>query len=61
LKITMLNLFGIAAINLTNKLNRAVELYKVRPSKELKNEIVEMTMDRRNIYMYNKEVIDKYI
>ena len=57
----MLNLFGIATINLTNKLNSAVELYKVRPSKELKNEIVEMTMDRRNIYMYNKEVIDKYI
>ena len=57
----MLNLFGIATINLTNKLNRAVELYKVRPSKELKNEIIEMTMDRRNIYMYNKEVIDKYI
>ena len=61
LKIIMQSLFGIAIVNLTNRLNKKVELYKVNPDKGLKHEIVEMMMDRRSIYMCNKDIIGKYL
>lgn len=51
----------IAKINLTNKLNEKVDEYKKERTAERKREIAELMQDKREIYLSNKRIIEKYI
>jgi len=50
----------IAKINLTNKLNKKIDEYKKEHTAERKREIAELMIDKRELYLFNKKVIEKY-
>ena len=51
----------IAKLNLSKKLDETINLYEQNKSSELKSEIIELIKDKREIMLYNTEVIKKYI
>ncbi len=54
-------LMDIAKMNLANKINLTRARYKLNPTKQLKNELIELTSDRKELFMFNTEVIKKYL
>lgn len=51
----------IAKLNLSKKLDETINLYEKNQSSELKSEIIELIKDKREIMLFNTEVIKKYI
>lgn len=54
-------LMDIAKVNLANKINRVRCEYKINPTDRLKKELIELTNDRRELFLFNQEVIKKYL
>lgn len=50
-----------AKINLSNKLNEKIEEYKKSPTAEKKGEIAILMNDRQQLFLFNKEIIKKYL
>lgn len=51
----------IAKISLANKINEKMAEYKSNPSIELKKEIIKLMQDRKELYLFNLDVVKKYI
>lgn len=60
-KIDYINLMDIAKTNLNNLINDTMELYKKRKDYETKGKLINLINDRRNIFLFNKETIRKYL
>lgn len=54
-------LIDIAKLNLSTKLSEKIELYDKNRSFELKNKIIELIKDKKEIIQFNEDVIKKYL
>lgn len=60
-KMDYIDKIEIAKTNLTKKLNDRIDEYKKERTAERKKEIAELMQDKREIYLSNKRIIEKYI
>lgn len=60
-KIDYVNLMDIAKINLSNLINEAANLYKKEKNSENKNRLISLIYDRNKIFLFDKEIIKKYL
>lgn len=51
----------IAKINLIEKLNEKMREYKEEPNIQTKKEILELMKDRRQLFLFDTVIIEKYI
>lgn len=51
----------IAKLNVVTELNEKIELYNQNKTSELKNKIIELMKDKREIMLFNQDVIKKYL
>ena len=56
-----MDLIDIAKINLMKKFNIKIDEYEKNPSLELKKEIVDISLDRKQLYMFDIPTIQKYL
>lgn len=56
-----MDLIDIAKINLMKKFNIKMDEYEKNPSLELKKEIVDISLDRKQLYMLDIPTIQKYL
>ncbi len=56
-----MDLIDVAKINLMKKFNSKMEEYEKSPSVELKKEIINISMDRKQIYSFDIPTIQKYL
>lgn len=56
-----MDLIDIAKINLMKKFNIKMDEYEKNPSLELKKEIVDISLDRKQLYMFDIPTIQKYL
>ena len=59
--IDYINLMNIAKINLSNSINDNMELYKKQKNHETKRKLMNLIYDRKNIFLFDKETIKKYL
>lgn len=59
--IDYINLMNIAKINLSNCINDNMELYKKQKNPETKRKLMNLIYDRKNIFLFDKETIKKYL
>lgn len=59
--IDYINLMNIAKINLSNSINDNMELYKKQKNPETKRKLMNLIYDRKNIFLFDKETIKKYL
>lgn len=55
------DLMDIAKINLSNIINNKMKEYRLHQTVELKNELINLLNERKELFMFNKKIIDKYI
>lgn len=60
-EIDYINLMDIAKINLNNCIKDTMELYKKEKNPEIKRKLLDLIYDRRNIFLFDKETIKKYL
>lgn len=60
-KMDYIDKIEIAKTNLNKRLNDIIDEYKKEHTAERKREIAELMQDKREIYLSNKNVIEKYI
>lgn len=60
-KIDYINLIDIAKINLSNCINDTVEQYKKEKSPEIKTKLINLIYDRKNMFLFDKKTIEKYL
>ncbi|MBQ7411075.1 MAG: hypothetical protein IJW20_06820 [Clostridia bacterium] len=56
-----INLMSIAKENLNAKINFAMEKYKLEKTKERKMELIYLIEDRKQLFLFDKNVISKYL
>ena len=56
-----MDLIDVAKINLMKKFNLKMDEYEKNPSLELKKEIVDISLDRKQLYMLDIPTIQKYL
>lgn len=56
-----MDLIDVAKINLMKKFNLKMDEYEKNPSLELKKEIVDISLDRKQLYMFDIPTIQKYL
>ena len=59
--IDYMDLMDVAKINLMKKLNMKMDEYEKNPSSELKKEIINMSIDRKQLYSFDIPTIKKYL
>lgn len=59
--IDYISLMDIAKINLSNILNNKMAEYRKSPNHELKKELMNLVNDRKELFLFNTEVIEKYL
>lgn len=59
--INYMDLIDIAKINLMKKFNVTMDEYEKNPSIELKKEIINITIDRKQLYSLDIPTIQKYL
>ena len=57
--IDYMDLMDVAKINLMKKLNMKMDEYEKNPSSELKKEIINMSIDRKQLYSFDIPTIKK--
>lgn len=50
-----------AKLNLSHKLSRKIEEYKSNPTLERKSEIAILMNDRQQLFLFDKNIIKKYL
>lgn len=61
MEIDNVDLIDIAKTNLSELINEKKEEYKKNKTKEIKAELLELLKDRDEIFLFNKDVIKKYV
>lgn len=56
-----ITLMDIAKINLSGIINAKMKEYKNAHKAELKEEIIKLLNDRKELFMFNQNVIEKYL
>lgn len=56
-----MDLIDIAKINLMKKFNFKMDEYEKNPSLELKKEIIDISIDRKQLYSLDIPTIQKYL
>ena len=56
-----MDLIDIAKINLMKKFNSKMDEYEKIPSVELKKEIIDISIDRKQLYSLDNPTIQKYL
>lgn len=56
-----MDLIDIAKINLMKKFNFKMDEYEKNPSVELKKEIIDISIDRKQLYSLDIPTIQKYL
>lgn len=56
-----MDLIDIAKINLMKKFNLKMDEYEKNPSAELKKEIIDISIDRKQLYSLDIPTIQKYL
>ena len=56
-----MDLIDIAKINLMKKFNSKMDEYERNPSLELKKEIIDISLDRKQLYSLDIPTIQKYL
>lgn len=59
--IDYITLMDIAKINLSDKINYRMKEYKKSNNLDLKREIIYLLNDRKEIFLFNKKIIEKYL
>ena len=59
--IDYISLIDIAKLNLTNLINNKMSEYKKLPNPDLKCQIIDLFNDRKQLFLFNKNVIEKYL
>lgn len=59
--INYISLIDIAKINLSNKFNYKLQEYKKNQTSELKEDIIKLVQDRKKIFLFDKDIINKYL
>lgn len=59
--VNYMDLIDIAKINLMKKINSKIEEYEKNPSIELKKEIIDISLDRKQLYSLDIPTIQKYL
>lgn len=59
--INYMDLIDVAKINLMKKFNSKMEEYENTPTVELKQEIIELSFDRKQLYSFDIPTIQKYL
>lgn len=59
--IDYINLMDIAKINLNEKINNAMNAYKKERNSERKIELIKLLNDRKRLFFFDKEIIEKYL
>ena len=60
-KIDYINLIDVSKMNLNNYINIAMQNYKENRSKEDKDRLIELINDRKKLFLFDKEIIKKYL
>lgn len=56
-----MDLIDVAKINLMKKFNSKISEYEKTPTDELKKEIINISIDRKNLYSFDIPTIQKYL
>lgn len=56
-----MDLIDVAKINLMKKFNSKMSEYEQTPTEELKREIINISIDRKNLYSFDIPTIQKYL
>ena len=59
--IDYMDLIDVAKINLMKKFNSKMNEYEKTPTDELKRDIINISIDRKNLYSFDIPTIKKYI
>lgn len=59
--INYMDLIDVAKINLMKRFNSKMEEYENTPTVELKQEIIELSFDRKQLYSFDIPTIQKYL
>lgn len=59
--VNYMDLIDIAKINLMKKFNLKMEEYEKTPTPELKQEIIKISFDRKQLYSFDIPTIQKYL
>lgn len=59
--IDYMDLIDVAKINLMKKFNSKMDEYEKKPTDELKKEIINISIDRKNLYSFDIPTIQKYL
>ena len=56
-----MDLIDVAKVNLMKKFNLKMDEYEKNPSLELKKEIIDISIDRKQLYKFDISTIQKYL
>lgn len=60
-KIDYINLIDVSKMNLNSYINIAMQNYKENRRKEDKDRLIELINDRKKLFLFDKEIIKKYL
>ena len=59
--IDYISLLDVAKMNLNERINETMRLYKEQKDSSKKKELINLLNDRQNIFLFDKETIRKYL
>ena len=59
--IDYVSLLDVAKLNLNERINETMRLYKEQKDSSKKKELINLLNDRQNIFLFDKETIRKYL
>lgn len=59
--IDYVSLLDVAKMNLNERINETMRLYKEQKDSSQKKELINLLNDRQNIFLFDKETIRKYL
>jgi hypothetical protein len=59
--IDYVSLLDVAKMNLNERINETMRLYKEQKDSAKKKELINLLNDRQNIFLFDKETIRKYL
>lgn len=59
--IDYVSLLDVAKMNLNERINETMRLYKEQKDSSKKKELINLLDDRQNIFLFDKETIRKYL
>lgn len=59
--IDYIDLINVSKVNLMKKINEKMSEYEKTPTPELKQELINLTIDRKQLYSFDIPTIQKYL